>query len=117
YRPQLTSLLSITHRATGVVLTLGALLWAWWLVAAAYGPEAFAVVQAFLGSWFGRLVLLGFTFSLFYHLCNGVRHLLWDIGWGFELPVLYRTGWLMLGCSIALTLLAFIAGYAMRGGS
>ncbi|HJP23522.1 MAG TPA: succinate dehydrogenase, cytochrome b556 subunit [Alphaproteobacteria bacterium] len=117
YRPQLTSLLSIMHRATGVVLTLGALLWAWWLVGAAYGPEAFATVQAFLGSWFGRLLLLGFTFSLFYHLCNGVRHMLWDIGWGFDLPVLYRSGWIMLFCSIALTLLAFIAGYAMRGGS
>ena len=85
YRPQVTSVLSITHRATGVFLSFAAILLTYWLASAAYGPESFARAQALMESWFGRLVLFGFTFSLFYHLCNGVRHLGWDLGWGFEL--------------------------------
>src|SRR5258708_21896065 len=85
YRPQLTSVLSITHRATGVALAIGTLLLVWWLLAAATGPEQFAVVQAVLGSWIGRLLLLGWTWALFYHLANGIRHLFLDAGRGLEL--------------------------------
>jgi succinate dehydrogenase / fumarate reductase, cytochrome b subunit len=80
YRPQITSVLSISHRATGLALSLGTLLLVWWLVALARGPEAFASVQSFVGSWLGRLLLLGWTFSLFFHLANGIRHLCWDAG-------------------------------------
>lgn len=117
YKPQISSLLSFLHRATGFALGVGSLLLAWWLVSAAYGPDVFAVAQGFIASWLGRLILLGFTFAFFYHLCNGIRHLFWDIGKGFEIKTADMTGWLVLVSSSALTLLAWIAGYAMRGGS
>ncbi len=113
YRPQLTSVLSITHRLTGVALVAGTALLTWWLVAAALGPGAFEVVQAVLGHWLGRLLLLGWTYALFYHLCNGIRHLFWDAGYGFELPTLYATGWLVMAAAAGLTLAAWIAGYAV----
>lgn len=115
YRPQITSILSIVHRITGVVLTIGALLLTWWLVSAAYGPEAFETCQAFLGSWFGHLILWGFTFSLFYHLGNGIRHLAWDFGWGFEMPVLQKSGLVVVGFSVVCTLITLIAAYAAGG--
>src|SRR3546814_14342766 len=73
YKPQLTSVMSISHRVTGVGLAAGTLVLAWWLIAAAAGPEAFATVQGFLGSWFGYLILFGFSYALMYHLCNGIR--------------------------------------------
>lgn len=115
YRPQITSMLSILHRITGVGLGAGTLLIAWWLIAAATGPEAFETAQAFLGSLFGRLILLGFTWALFYHLCNGIRHLVWDAGYGYDLDSVTRTGWLVVAASLVLTALAWIAGYGMRG--
>ena len=115
YRPQITSMLSILHRITGVGLGAGTLLIAWWLIAAATGPEAFEMAQAFLGSLFGRLILLGFTWALFYHLCNGIRHLVWDAGYGYDLDSVTKTGWLVLAASVALTALAWVAGYGMRG--
>ncbi len=117
YRPQITSMLSILHRLTGFGLAVGSLLLAWWLVAAAYGPSAFGIVQGFIESWFGRLILLGFSFCFFYHLANGIRHLFWDVGMGFEVETAERTGWLAIIAGVGLTLLAWIAGYAMRGGS
>ena len=79
YRWQLTSVLSILHRAAGIVLGTGTILLVWWLVAAASGPEAFEGVENFLGSWLGLLLLFSWTVSLFYHLCNGIRHLVWDL--------------------------------------
>ena len=116
YRFQWNMTLSMLHRFTGVALALGTLLLAWWLIAAAAGPEAYAVVQGFAFSMFGRLVLLGFTFALFYHLCNGVRHLLWDIGLGFEPSVAAAWGWIAFAASIVMTVLAWLLGYALRGG-
>ena len=80
YKPQMTSLLSILHRLTGVGLGLGMLLLAWWLIAAALGPEAFQAAQGIVGSVIGRVILFGFTFAFFYHLANGIRHLVWDAG-------------------------------------
>ena len=74
YRWQLTSVLSILHRATGVALSVGTVLLVWWLVAAAEGPEAYAQVQGFLGSWVGLVLLFGWSVALHYHLCNGLRH-------------------------------------------
>ena len=115
YRPQITSVLSILHRITGVALTLGTLFLTWWLVSAAYGPEAFETSQAFLGSWFGHLILWGFTFSLFYHLGNGIRHLAWDFGWGFEMPVLQKSGLVVVGFAAVCTLITLIAAYAAGG--
>jgi succinate dehydrogenase / fumarate reductase cytochrome b subunit len=110
YRPQLTSVLSITHRATGVALTVGTLLLVWWLVAAASGPEPFATAQAVIGSWIGRLLLLGWTFALFFHLANGIRHLFWDAGLGFELRTTYASGWAVVAASIVLTAAAWLWG-------
>lgn len=115
YRPQITSILSILHRITGVALAFGAVLLTYWLTSGAYGPEAFARAQAVFGSWFGRLVLLGMTFSLFYHLANGIRHLAWDAGWGFELPTLRKTGILVVAVAVALTALTWIWAFAAGG--
>jgi succinate dehydrogenase / fumarate reductase cytochrome b subunit len=115
YKPQLTSVLSITHRATGLALAVGTLLLVWWLFAVATGADAFAAAQSFWYSWIGRLLLLGWSWSLFFHLCNGIRHLCWDAGWGFELKTTYRSGWTVVVASIVLTLIAWIAGYAVRG--
>jgi succinate dehydrogenase / fumarate reductase cytochrome b subunit len=112
YRPQLTSVLSITHRATGVALAAGTLLLVWWLAAAASGPEQYATVQAVMGSWPGKLLLLGWTFSLFFHLANGIRHLFWDAGLGFELKTTYASGWAVVAASIVLTVLAWAWGLA-----
>jgi succinate dehydrogenase / fumarate reductase cytochrome b subunit len=117
YRPQITSLLSIVHRLTGVALAAGALLLGYWLTSAAYGPETFAVAQGFLASWFGRLILFGMTFALFYHLLNGIRHLAWDAGWGFEMDTLKLTGWLVIATTVVLTLITWIAAYAVAGGT
>lgn len=117
YRPQITSVMSILHRATGIALAAGTLLLVWWLVAAATGPDSFAAAQACIGSVIGRILLFGWSWSLFYHLCNGIRHLAWDAGWGFELKTVYATGYVTLAASALLTLLAWIIGYAMMGGA
>ena len=115
YRPQLTSMLSITHRGTGIVLAGGTVFLVYWLFALASGPQGFEQAQAWFGSWLGRLVLLGFSFSLFYHLCNGIRHLFWDIGVGFDIETAYASGRLVVVASVVLTLLAWVAGYMVRG--
>ena len=110
YRWQLTSVLSILHRATGVALSGGAILLVWWLVAAATGPEAYEGVEEFLGSWIGLLLLFGWTVSLFYHLCNGIRHLVWDTGHALDLESTYLGGWIVLAAAGVLTVAAWIAG-------
>lgn len=115
YKPQYTSILSITHRATGVALAVGTLLLIYWLVGAAGGPESYAAAQGFIGSFFGRLLLFGWSAALFYHLCNGIRHLFWDAGYGFELAEVYRSGWAVVVAAAGLTLIAWIAGYAVMG--
>ncbi len=117
YRPQITSTLSILHRLTGVVLAFGTLLLTYWLVAAASGPEAFDTAQGLIGSFFGRLLLFGWSFALFYHLCNGIRHLIWDAGYGFEIEAATRSGWMVVGASVVLTLATWALGYAMMGGA
>src|SRR5260370_21599822 len=85
YRWQLTSVMSILHRASGIALAAGTILLVWWLAAAASGPGPLATVQGFLGSWFGLLLLFGWSAALFYHLCNGIRHLWWDTCHGVRL--------------------------------
>jgi succinate dehydrogenase / fumarate reductase cytochrome b subunit len=116
YRWQYTSVLSILHRITGVALVVGTLLLVYWLVATAAGPDAFATAHAFIGSILGRVLLFGWTVALFYHLANGIRHLLWDAGRGFELRTAYASGWAVVIVAAALSLIAWIAGYASRGG-
>lgn len=115
YRPQITSFLSILHRMTGVGLVACALLFTYWISSATYGPEAFERAQAFLGSWFGRLFLFAMTFALFFHLGNGIRHLAWDAGWGYEMPKLKATGVIVVIFAGAMTFLTFAAGYWVRG--
>ena len=115
YKPQLTSVLSITHRATGIALAVGTLLLVSWIVAAATGESAFANVQAFIGSWIGRILLFGWSFAVFYHLCNGIRHLFWDAGKGFELETAYMSGRLVVAAAIVLTIVAWVWGYAAMG--
>lgn len=116
YKWGLHMALSILHRATGVALGAGTLLLAWWLIAAASGPEAYAQVQVCMTSWLGRLVMFGFTWALMLHLCNGVRHLVWDAGRGFELPTVRLSNQLVLWGSVALTLLVWVIGYGLIGG-
>jgi succinate dehydrogenase cytochrome b subunit len=110
YRWQLTSVLSILHRASGVVLSAGTILLVWWLVAAASGPDAYESVEDFLGSWLGLLVLFGWTAALFYHLCNGIRHLVWDTGYALDLKSTYTGGWVVVAATGVLTLVAWVAG-------
>lgn len=108
YRPQITSVLSILHRVTGVALSLGALLTVWWFLAAATGPEYFAVVDGLVTSFIGDLVMLGSLWALSYHFCNGIRHLYWDTGRGFELETVRKTGIAAVAGSVVLTLLVLI---------
>ena len=109
YRPQLTSVLSILHRASGLILTLGALLLAWWLWCIAAGADTYRIAHAFFTSWFGQSLLLIWMLCACYHLCNGIRHLLWDAGWGLQLPAAYLSGKIVVGVSLVLTILAWLA--------
>lgn len=108
YRPQLTSVLSILHRGSGVALALGAVLLAWWLWAVAAGPGAYQLAHGFFSAWFGKALLFVWTLCTFYHLCNGIRHLLWDAGYGFELPAAYLSGKIVLVATVVLTALAWL---------
>jgi succinate dehydrogenase / fumarate reductase cytochrome b subunit len=102
YKPQLTSMMSIAHRATGVFLSLvGAPLLLWWIGALGSGPEAYTELVRALGSGPGKLVLLLSLFCLFYHLFNGIRHLVWDSGRALELRSAYATGWTVLAATLA----------------
>ena len=115
YRPQMTSVLSFGHRATGVALAAGTLLLVYWLVAVASGAEAYETARSLIGSWFGRLCLFGWSLALFYHLCNGIRHLFWDAGMGYDLATAQRSGLAVLAGTAILTLVTWIAGYAVMG--
>lgn len=108
YRPQVTSILSIIHRGTGCAMAASIALIVWWLLAAATGPEYFAFVDGLLTSFIGILILLGSAFAFFYHLCNGLRHLWWDIGWGMEMDQVTQSGYVVLAAAGAMTLLLFI---------
>jgi succinate dehydrogenase / fumarate reductase cytochrome b subunit len=110
YRPQITSFTSIMHRATGVALAVGTLLMTWWLVATATSDDAFERAQYFLGSPIGLLLLFGWTLALVYHLLNGIRHLAWDIGIGFDAPTYRSTGWLTLIAAAAVSVLLWFVG-------
>ncbi len=116
YKWPLTMALSICHRATGVALSVGTLLLVWWLAALATGPQAFAAAQGFIGSGLGKLMLLGWTFSLFFHFANGIRHLFWDAGYGFENKTTTASGWAVVVASVALTVIAWVAGLATMAG-
>lgn len=107
YRPQLTSILSITHRITGVVLSAGLVLVVLWLLALAAGPEAFERINGLLRTVPALILLVVWTQALFYHLLNGIRHLLWDAGWLLDLRSAYASGWVVVSVSVVLTLIVW----------
>ncbi|MCI5075013.1 succinate dehydrogenase, cytochrome b556 subunit [Oricola sp.] len=108
YKPIPTMMMSIVHRITGVALYAGTLLVAWWLIAAASGPDYFDFVNAVLGSWFGILVLFGFTWALIHHMLGGLRHFAWDLGYLFEKRTSTKLAYATIIASVALTLLIWI---------
>jgi succinate dehydrogenase / fumarate reductase cytochrome b subunit len=112
YRLPLLAIMSITHRITGVGLVLGLFMLAWWLCSAASGADSFAAAQAFLGSPIGLLLLFGWSVALFFHLGHGIRHLLWEAGWGYEIPQAYASAKVALGATVVLTVIAWVAGLA-----
>lgn len=110
YKPEITMVMSIMHRITGVGLYLGMAMLCWWLVAAAAGGDALRTVQWVMSSWFGQLVLFGFTWALFHHLLGGLRHFFWDMGVGFSEKVRFGFAWATLVGGLVLTLLLWVLG-------
>ena len=115
YRWPITMVTSITHRITGLINTAGLCLITLWLVATSLGRNVFGVAHGLLASWFGRLILFGFTLSISYHLLNGIRHLCWDAGWGFGLKTARNASIAVLIGAILLTLIIWIAAYWLAG--
>ncbi|MEM1139023.1 MAG: succinate dehydrogenase, cytochrome b556 subunit [Pseudomonadota bacterium] len=116
YRWPITMATSIAHRATGFGNAIGAIYLTAWLVAIATGPEAYATFASLAGSIFGQLILFGFTWSLLYHLCNGLRHLTWDTGTGFKPSTADFTGIVVIVASVVLTIAVWLVALAIRGG-
>ncbi len=116
YRPQLTSVLSIVNRITGITLSIFAVALVIWLTAAARGPPGYALMQGAIASWMGQAMLLACTFAFFLHLCGGIRHLAWDSVHGFELRSIYASGWLVVIVAVVLTAVAWLAGFWMDAG-
>lgn len=115
YRWPVTMATSIIHRATGMALSAGTLLVAWWLIAAAMGPAQYDLFSKIARSPLGQLVLFGFVWSLAYHLLNGIRHLAWDLGYGFDKHTASRTGVLVFTLSIFAAIAVFVYAYAAKG--
>lgn len=115
YRPQLTSVLSIANRISGVALSAYAVVLVVWLIALAAGPRPYAAVQAAIRSWPGQILLFLCTFAFFLHLCGGIRHLVWDTVRGFELRTIYASGWVVVIASTALTVIAWIVSMVLAG--
>jgi succinate dehydrogenase cytochrome b subunit len=118
YRPQINMVMSIVHRITGTALYLGSLLLAWWLFAAATGPEYFDFVNALFGTWFGIIVLVGYTWALIQHLLGGVRHFIWDTGAYLDIDSVNLLSWSTVVLSVALTaglwlFIAYEKGWAL----
>jgi succinate dehydrogenase / fumarate reductase cytochrome b subunit len=108
YHFQIGSALSILHRLTGIALSVGSILLAWWLIAVAAGGQVFASTHAFLASPIGVLLVFLWSVAFFYHLCNGVRHLAWDSGRGFELRTARLSSYAVLAATVVLTVVAWL---------
>ncbi len=117
YRPQLTSMLSITHRASGIFLSAGTVVLLYWLMSAASGAARYAAALDLFRCGLTRVFLVGWTWAFFYHLCNGLRHLGWDAGYGFDLKTVYRTGYAVLAASVVLTGLIWACVLSQLGGA
>lgn len=117
YRLTMTMAMSVAHRVTGAALYFGTLLMAWWLVATAAGPNAYANVEAFMASIIGRLILFGYTWALIHHALGGLRHLVWDLGYGLDEGERDVLATATLVGSIGLTIVVWVVGYLVMGGS
>ncbi len=115
YRWTLTMVLSILHRATGVALYAGTVLLAGWLLAAASGEEAYAVVQSISTAWYGRLVLFGYSWALFHHMFGGLRHFIWDTGRGFDLRHVEIIARVTAFVPPVLTIIVWVLAYSYLG--
>lgn len=111
YKLPLTGIISITHRMTGVMLTAGLILFVYIISALSGGVDSYAAMQAVMNLWLFKLIGWGFIYALFFHLCHGVRHLIWDAGNSFELATLNRYAMIELFASLSLTLMTFVWGY------
>ncbi|HET7922014.1 MAG TPA: succinate dehydrogenase, cytochrome b556 subunit [Gammaproteobacteria bacterium] len=116
YRWQITMTMSILHRISGVALALGTLALVYWFIAVAAGPTAYATAHWLFGTWIGQILMWGWTLSLFYHLCNGIRHLFWDAGKGFTIPQMYASGYTVWVVALVLTATTLVLAY-VRGGA
>ena len=116
YKPMLTMMMSIIHRLTGMALYFGSLLLAWWLIAAATGPDYFDFVNGLAGTLVGKLVLFGYTWALIHHMFGGIRHFIWDTGRGFELPTVEFMARATIAASLGLTALIWAVALTMTGG-
>jgi succinate dehydrogenase / fumarate reductase, cytochrome b subunit len=116
YRPMYTMVLSISHRITGVLLSIGLIVLICWLLALAGGQDAYGTALECLRSPLVQLLLLGWLFSFFFHLCNGIRHLAWDCGFGFERKQARASGWVVFISAVALTILCAIWIVRLHGG-
>jgi succinate dehydrogenase / fumarate reductase cytochrome b subunit len=114
YRPMLTMMMSILHRITGAALYVGTLLLAWWLVAGATSPRAFATAQSFMGSWFGKIILFGYSWALLHHMLGGIRHFVWDTGRGFGVEEREWLAKATIGGSCLLTAFIWLVGLSFR---
>ncbi|MDR3449433.1 MAG: succinate dehydrogenase, cytochrome b556 subunit [Alphaproteobacteria bacterium] len=113
YKPQITTTLSILHRIAGIVLSFGILVFTVWLAALASGPESYASFTSCAQSIVGQIVLFGISLAFFFHLCSGIRHLLWDSGKFMEIEQVYRTGYIVIGASLLLTLIVWLKVYGV----
>ena len=117
YRWEITMTMSILHRASGIALSVGSIVLAWWLTAAAVGGEYYTWVADILGSPVGLVFLAGWSLAFFYHLGNGIRHLLWDAGIGFEIPAVYKTGWTVIVLVVIATAVTWWCAWQKIGGA
>ena len=116
YKPQITSMLSITHRLSGIALYIGVLLLTWWIIESVYlsfDPKGeLGALWSLFTTPIGYIFLVGWSFALFYHLLNGIRHLFWDMGKGFELKTVTTSGWLVVIGATALTALSWTLAFS-----
>lgn len=110
YRWPVSMALSILHRVTGVALGVGTLMLTWWLVAATGSDDAFDRAQWFMGSAIGLLLLFGWSVAMIFHFFSGIRHLVWDAGFGFDSPTYNTTGWGVLIATGVCTVLVWAVG-------
>jgi succinate dehydrogenase / fumarate reductase cytochrome b subunit len=109
YSPLINMVMSIVHRITGTALYMGSLLLAWWLIAAASGPEYYNYVLSWFATWPGKIILLGYTWVLMHHMMGGLRHLIWDSGHGYDVRMIDILSWGSLAASLTLTAIVWIA--------